>query len=295
MNQQHASSDPSKLAAGISGSLNFAGMPGICSGISPETETIMPRQARLDLAGSPQLVVQRSPDGLPMFRRADDYVRFLEDLEASSRRYGCAVHAYALLPLEVGLFVTGPRLGAVSRMMQMLGRRFASYANKRDGTQGARWRGRYHSCPVGGDTHVLRAQSYVELSPVRAGLVSDPCSYRWSSYAANSVGMPSSWVVAHDAYVALATRPGLQCARYRKFVQESRVDDDEIRMHVEQGRAWGSDGFLREVARHRGPWIPVRPQGRPRTRNLAVRMWTTLSPFILTILFNGTQNPPPGM
>lgn len=286
--------NPIGIVSVASGRLHFPGAAGTWPKNKCKwTESKMPRNARLEFAGIPQLILQRSPDGLPMFRRPDDYACFLQDLQDSANRYGCAVHAFALLPLEVALLVTGPRLGAVSRMMQMLGRRFAAYANKRDRTRGARWSGRYRSCPVGGHAHVLRAQTYVELSPVRAGLVSDPCSYRWSSCAANSVGTPSSWIVAHDAYVALADRPGMRCARYRKVAQECGIDD-ELRMHVEQGRAWGSDAFLREVARRRGRSIQARPQGRPRTRNLAVRMWTTLSPFILTILFNGTQNPPPG-
>jgi putative transposase len=224
----------------------------------------MPRRARLEIAGASQLVLQSSPDHLPMFFRTRDYRRYLDDLRASSVRCECEVHAYALLPLAASLLVTGSKSGAVARMMQSLGRRYARYANARDGLQGARWQGRYRSCPVGGAEHVLRAAQYVELSPVRAGLVSSPGAYRWSSYAAVVSGTHDPVLTPHAALLALSGKSFVRRARYRRLMEESPRDDVTLRLHLEQGRAWGCEEFLREVAAKYGECRPAKSRGRPR-------------------------------
>jgi putative transposase len=209
-----------------------------------------------------------------MFFCAVDYRRYLDDLRASSVQCDCAVHAYALLPLAACLLVTGSKVGAVARMMQSLGRRYAAYANARDGVQGARWQGRYRSCPIGGDAHVLRASQYVELSPVRASFVSNPAAYRWSSYPAAVSGVPDPVLTPHRAFLALANRPFARRARYRKLMDKSPCDDAGLRLHLEQGRAWGSEEFLRQVAAKYGECRPARRRGRPRKRRPATSLWS---------------------
>lgn len=245
----------------------------------------MPRRARLDVANTPQLVVQCGAEDIPVFGGADDFRRYLSDLQASSSRYGCAIHAYALLPHRVELLVTGAAPGSVPRMMQSLGRRYAQYANARNAKQGACWQGRYRSCPVGGGEYILRAYAHVESSPMRAGCVSDPGAYRWSSYACNGLGDTNPLVVPHPAYTALASRPHVRRGRYRDLlVLSAAADEQEILMHIHQGCAWGGIGFLKRVAAKWGDCPLARPRGRPRKAfsTNPTRVLRTLSPFLLT-------------
>jgi putative transposase len=169
-------------------------------------------------------------------------------------------------------------------MMQSLGRRFARYANERDGSCGARWLGRYHSCPVGGKAHVPRAYAFVERAPSRAGAVLDPNEYQWSSYACNALGSADSSVTPHLAYLALSAQTRTRLARYRALLAQTFNDDAEILMHVQQGRAWGSAGFLRRIATICGEAARARARGRPRTAQSKASkiICTTLSPFLLT-------------
>ncbi len=89
----------------------------------------MSRQPRPDLAGIPQHVVQRGNDRQPCFFAEADYRRYLVNLREASLRHGCAVHAYVLMTNHVHLLVTPGTVGAVSRMMQTLGRHYVPYIN----------------------------------------------------------------------------------------------------------------------------------------------------------------------
>lgn len=222
----------------------------------------MPRRPRLDVPGCPQLVLQRGLEGKPTFRSAMDFRRFLDEMRVSSTSCGCMVHAYALLPFEVRLLVTGTAPGSVSRMMQSLGRRYAYHANARDGSRGACWQGRYRSCPVG-ESHALLASGYVELSPVRAGFVSNAAAYRWSSYACNALGIPNPLISSPAGYLALAEQGCEKRARYRELLAGG-LGGETILMHIQQGRAWGDARFLRKVARLFGDRGTAKPRGRPR-------------------------------
>ncbi len=132
----------------------------------------MPRQPRIDLPGVPQHLVQRGNDRRPCFFAPIDRTRYLDELRDAACRYGCAVHAYVLMTNHVHLLLTPARTGCVSTMMQSLGRRYVRYINDRYRRTGTLWEGRFKACPVQSDDHLLRCYRYIELNPVRAGMVS---------------------------------------------------------------------------------------------------------------------------
>ena len=116
----------------------------------------MPRQPRLDLAGVPQHVVQRGHDRQACFFAEEDYRCYLTGLRQAAARYGCAIHAYVLMTNHVHLLVTPDAVGAVSRMMQWLGRHYVGHVNARYRRTGTLWEGRFKSCLVDSERYVLR-------------------------------------------------------------------------------------------------------------------------------------------
>jgi putative transposase len=72
--------------------------------------------------------------------------------------------------------------------MQGMGREYAQAINRRYSRTGSLWEGRYKSCIVDADGYLLACQRYIELNPVRAGIVPDPAAYPHSSYRANALG-----------------------------------------------------------------------------------------------------------
>ncbi|WP_332840108.1 transposase [Stenotrophomonas sp. Iso1] len=92
---------------------------------------------------------------------------------------------------HVHLLITPTQTGAISRLMQSLGRRYVRYINDSYGRTGTLWEGRYKSHLVANDEHLLRCYRYIELNPVRAGMVAHAADYRWSSYGRNAM----AWLI----------------------------------------------------------------------------------------------------
>ncbi len=80
----------------------------------------------------------------------------------------------------------------ISQMMQAIGRQYVRYFNFTYKRTGTLWEGRYKSCLVDAERHLLELSRYMELNPVRANMVGDPASYVWSSYQINALGKVSS-------------------------------------------------------------------------------------------------------
>ena len=83
----------------------------------------MARLPRIDLADVPQHIIQRGNNRQACFFAAEDYRVYLKSLLLAAQKYECFVHAYVLMTNHVHLLATGTTLGAVSLMMQSLGRR----------------------------------------------------------------------------------------------------------------------------------------------------------------------------
>lgn len=165
----------------------------------------MSRLPGIDLPGVAQYLVQRRrrPCGVD----DGDRLRYLHDLRRIARREFCAVHAYVLMAGHVRLLVTPMAPGQVRRMMQALG-------HQRDDTCGDR----YRACPVFEDAGILRCQRYIELGPVRAGLVAHPGRYRWSSHAGNASPVPDPLLQPHRAWLALGADAASRRQAWQAFV-----------------------------------------------------------------------------
>jgi putative transposase len=87
--------------------------------------------------------------------------------------------------------------------MQSLGRRHVRYFNQVYQRSGTLWTGRFRSCVVDADAYLLTCQRYIELNPVRAGMVACPEDYHWSSYRSNALGTSSRLISEHPVYLAL--------------------------------------------------------------------------------------------
>lgn len=224
----------------------------------------MARLPRLDLPGIPQHVIQRGNDRQPCFAADEDYLQYRQALGEAAKRFGCAIHAYVLMANHVHLLVTPPEAGAVSRMMQALGRRYVACFNARYRRTGTLWEGRFKAGLVDSEGYVLTCYRYIELNPVRAGMVAFPGEYRWSSHARNAYGTHDPRITPHQNYQVLGHGEAGQMAYRALFAEVIREQDlGAIRMHAQQQRAWGSDRFRAQVETLTARSASVRPRGRP--------------------------------
>src|SRR5688500_13119076 len=144
----------------------------------------MARQRRLLPAGYPVHVVHRAVNRSTCFYRDTDYLSYLHLLAEHGRAFACAVHAYVLMSNHVHVLLTPDDGRGVSLLMKNVAQRYAQYVNRWHERTGALWEGRFKARVVTDDAYLLACHRYIELNPVRAGMVAHPSEYAWSSYRA---------------------------------------------------------------------------------------------------------------
>ena len=206
------------------------------------------------LPGYPLHVIQRGHNRDACFRSEADHILYLGLLEEASKRHGCAVHAYVLMGNHVHLVVTPPEIPLFSRMMKDLNQGFAQYINRHNKRCGSVWQGRPKTFLIDSQNYLLTCHKYIELNPVRAGMVAKPWLYPWSSYSTNASGRKSSLIRPHAIYSTLGKTPEEQQAAYRRLFEEAIPDEvlGRIRASVNRGKPLGDEAFVMDVA-GRGP------------------------------------------
>ena len=219
-----------------------------------DSNNAMPRRRRSDLPGYTHHVRQRGNNRAACFSRDADRVLYLALLEELVEKEGCAIHAYVLMTNHVHLLVTPDRPRAISRLMQRLGQRYVQRFNRVYQRTGTLWEGRFKACVVDSDTYLLRCHRYIELNPVRAGMVTHPGDYPWSSYMANAEGRHSSLLRMHPRVEQLGQDAMARQKAYRRLFQTSLTEVDllKIRASCSTGVPLGSPEFVDAVERKTG-------------------------------------------
>lgn len=231
----------------------------------------MARQARLVLADWPHHIIQRGHNRQPVFRAEEDFEYYLANLAEWKRAFGCRVYAYCLMTNHVHLVVDpGPKAAHLARLMKRVAGRHTRYANARAGRTGTLWEGRYKSSPIDTDAYLLACMRYVELNPVRAGMVERPDAYRWSSYRAH-VGTESvAWLDLDPEYLGLGATPAERQMRYAQWVAVGvpAGEWDTIRRAIQRGQLTGDEPFVDAIAQRTGRRVVPCGPGRPKAASL---------------------------
>jgi putative transposase len=209
----------------------------------------MPRPLRYDVVGVPQHVIQRGINRQRTFFSRRDCHRYLGWLSRAARECSCDVHAYVLMTNHVHLLVTPREPMAIAAMMQSLGRRYVLYVNHARGRTGGLWEGRYKASLVATGSYLWACYRYIELNPVRAGMVARPDEYRWSSFHRNSLGRRDAVVTEHPEYTELGDTVPVRAAVYSQIFDEGLEDTTvrDIRQCLERCDPYGSDPFKRAI------------------------------------------------
>lgn len=125
-------------------------------------------------AGVAQHIVQRGNNRQICFGQEADFSAYAHWLREASERFSVSVHAWVLMTSHVHLLATPCEPGGISAMMQHIGRRYVQYFNHQWCRTGTLWEGRFKSCLVQDQEYLLQCYRYIELNPVRAGMVDDP-------------------------------------------------------------------------------------------------------------------------
>jgi len=209
----------------------------------------MARLPRLTVAGHVHHVIQRGNNRQLVFARAEDRVFFLELLEQNARALKVAVHGYVLMDDHFHLLLTPETPEGLPQLMQAIGRRYVRYFNTLQGRSGTLWEGRFRSTVLEAATLLLPCMAYMDLNPVRAGLVAQPQDFAWSSYRHYSGLQPDKRLTPPAPYWDLGNTPFAREAAYSSWVQ-SGLGSQQVQALTHatlHGWALGSDAFLSQL------------------------------------------------
>lgn len=227
----------------------------------------MPRQARVILPNTPHHIMQRGHNRQVVFASDNDFTYYLKNLKRFKKEFGCKVYAYCLMTNHVHLLIDpGEDPESLSLFMKRVAGRQTRYVNKLENRSGSLWEGRFKSSIVSSSEYLLSCSRYIELSPLRAGMVAEPSVYKWSSFASKANGKPDA-VVDYDAvYTALGDSPRERCKAYQEYVAQTIPEDElqRIRDFIQRNQVTGSDRFRKELESKLQIRLSSRGPGRPK-------------------------------
>lgn len=205
----------------------------------------MARMARVVIPGLPHHITQRGNRQQKVFFNDGDYQAYMDLMIEGCQKAGVDIWAYCLMPNHIHLIAVPPEKDSLRAAIADAHRRYARRINARESLTGHLWQDRFASFPM--DEHYLiAAVRYVELNPVRAGMVKRPEEYRWSSAAAHLAGKDDPLV---------RVRPMLDIADSWKDLLEGGLDQQDlnaVRSHESTGRPLGNIEFLRALEKKTG-------------------------------------------
>jgi putative transposase len=182
----------------------------------------MPRASQIDVPGLVYHITSRGNRQLPIFHDEEDRFRFLRFLRQAQDEFPCQLHAYCLMTNHYHLLLQTLE-DSLSRTMQYLNSVFASWFNRKYRHSGHLYQGRFHSIPVETDAYFTTVARYIDLNPVRAGMVQLPEDYPWSDYTHLVSGKPQPLVDSRFLLEYFGRDVAIQRDRYRQFVEEKML------------------------------------------------------------------------
>ncbi len=202
----------------------------------------MARIARVVAPGVPHHVTQRGNRRQQTFFCDDDYRAYLELMAHWCSRCTVEIWTYCLMPNHVHLIAVPESEDGLRRAIGEAHRRYTRRINFREGWRGHLWQGRFSSYAME-ERYLLAAARYIEMNPVRAGLVDRPGEYPWSSAGAHILGR-------NDRLVKVS--PLLELVDdWGRFITGQIADRDVglLRRHERTGRPLGAESFIDRLER----------------------------------------------
>lgn len=227
----------------------------------------MPRQARVILPDTPHHVMQRGHNRQVVFTSDKDFQYYRKNLIEFKKNFGCKVYSYCLMTNHVHLIVNpGKKPEALSLLMKRIAGRQTRYVNKLENRSGSLWEGRFKSSIISSKEYLLACCRYIELNPLRAGMVNNVEEYLWSSYNHKIKDSTDNVVDLDHNYKALGSAKNERQVAYQEYVAQT-IPDDELKLirgAIQRNQLTGSDRFSKQIEKKYGIRISNRGQGRPK-------------------------------
>ncbi len=131
----------------------------------------MARLPRIVIPNQPLHIMHRGNNKQIIFESEEDMVRIKEDIAHALSKTGCALHAYVIMSNHLHLLITPQSKKDLATFMQTMANRYVRYFNAKYDRTGTIWEGRFKSCLVESELYLFVLYKYIEMNPVKAGMV----------------------------------------------------------------------------------------------------------------------------
>lgn len=228
----------------------------------------MPRAARIAPKEFVYHILTRGNNKQDIFKDEEDFIKYIDILWTYKSKFHYKLYHYVLMTNHVHLVMeTTQNGGELSQIMKGINLSYAHHFKKKYAYTGHFWQDRFKSIIISRDEYLLACGSYVELNPVRAGMVQDPKDYPWSSYQVNAYGKKDTLIDRHIIFDKPSTDESVR-KEYRSFVQKMRKRKESMRGEMDRRMIYGSSDFIRNVHKRYKLDAVIKKQGRPKREEL---------------------------
>lgn len=231
----------------------------------------MARPLRIAYSGAWYHVTSRGNEKKDVFKSRRDREKFLDYLASATERYGASIHCYCLMSNHYHLLLETPG-GNVSQIMRHINGAYTTYFNVKRKRAGHLFQGRFKAILIEADEYAMELSRYIHLNPVRAGMVSDPGEYPWSSFK-SYIGQNKApdWLKTNFILGCFGKIGAVAGKKYKAFVEELIGKEYDSPLQGAIGTAvLGTPGFVEMITEtHVGKREPARDL--PSLRQLSIR------------------------
>jgi putative transposase len=215
-----------------------------------KVQILLARRPRNIVPNVPVHVIQRGNNRHACFYQAQDYAVYLNKLKENTRKFKVKVHCFVLMTNHVHLLLTAEDYTGISNVMQSLGRYYVRYINTTYKRSGTLWEGRFKSSLVDSDEYLLNLYQYIEMNPVRAGMVTHPGDYTWSSYHTNGGNKHIDFITPHPLFLSLGKYRYQRKRNYNELLSNALPEDtvNLILTATNKSRVLGNKKFVAEIS-----------------------------------------------
>jgi putative transposase len=226
----------------------------------------MPRKPRFFLPNVPVHMIIRGNNRQSVFAETEDYLSYRHWMKEAANSCNCQIYAYVLMTNHIHILLSANKPSNISKFSQSIGRKYVPYFNHKYGKSGTLWEGRFKATSIDSEDYLLACYRYIEMNPVRAGMVSDSKDYLWSSHLANAYGEQDELLTPHFLYLRLGDTKKLRQMCYRDLFREEIPSTllSEIRHSTQTGTPLGKKKFKDEIEALLQVKIGYSRQGRPK-------------------------------
>ena len=205
----------------------------------------MARLPRIVVPGEPLHIIYRGNNRQDIFYTEEDMAHIKHHIAISLHKAYCPLHAYVFMTDHIHLLVTPKNRTELATFMQSVANRYVRYFNAKYHRTGTIWEGRFKSCLVDSERYLFTLYRYIEMNPVRAGIVPSTTDYPWSSYHYHALGKPDKLITEHTLYQDLGSDTAQRCRRYRQIFDqpENQTMNTNITQATLKGEVFGSEQF----------------------------------------------------